>query len=317
MKRHLIKFKPGVIVPMVTPLNPDESPDLASIPAFVDFLVSRDVQGIFAMGTTGEVSRLSDTNRQKTIERTVAAVNGRVPVYAGITASTGTRQTLENLKAAEQAGVDFTVTTLPYYFPVEDVEEQVEFFLQVADTATRGVLLYNIPWTVVASIELKTVNRLVSHPNIIGIKDSSGDRSYLDQMIALRDPDSFRVLCGHEGLFEDRDLLSQTDGVISSTANIMPSTVSKLWQTEDAETFQRYMDRITEVNGKNSCAPYSSTVGLALRKLVLSHFDLIQPVTTLPHTRFTEDDFKLIETLAEKVARWEVVRGAAEPALAL
>ncbi|MGE4489030.1 MAG: dihydrodipicolinate synthase family protein [Kiritimatiellales bacterium] len=308
MKAYLKHFKSGVIVPMVTPLNPDESPDLPAIGKLVDFLVDRDVHGIFTLGTTGEVSRLSPDDCLRTIESTVEAVNGRLPVYAGISAATGTQQTLKNLKRAEAAGVDFTVATLPYYFPVEDLEEQVEFFLKVADTATRGILLYNIPWTVVAPIQVETIKRLVEHPNIIGIKDSSGDRDYLEQMIALRNPESFRILCGHEGLFSDTDLLSQTDGIISSTANILPSTVSNLWKNIiGGRDTQIDLERIGKVNSLNRCAPYSSTVGLALRKLVLSHFGLIQPVVSQPHTRFSPEDLKQIHALAEKIADWENV----------
>lgn len=306
MKMHLSKFKPGVIVPMVTPLNKNESLDASSIKKLVDFLIDRKVHGIFALGTTGEVSRLSQDDCLRTIEATAAAVNGRLPVYAGISACTGTQQTLKNLKSAERAGADFAVATLPYYFPVEDIEEQVEFFLKIADAASCGVLLYNIPWTVVAPIKIETVERLINHPNIIGIKDSSGDRTYIEKMISMRDEGSFRVLCGHEGLFEPA-LLSRTDGVISSTANILPSTVSNLWKYINSPDTGLYLKRISKINGFNNCAPYSSTVGLALRKLILSHFDLIQPVVTQPHTRFTAADYDQIAALAKEVAGWEHV----------
>jgi len=306
MKEHLSKFKPGVIVPMVTPLNEDESVDTAAVQPLVDFLVNGGVHGIFVLGTTGEVSRLSPDECLRTVETVVSAVNHRLPVYAGVSAPTGTQQTLKNLKRAEQAGADFAVATLPYYFPVEDIEEQVEFFLKVADAASCGVLLYNIPWTVVAQIKVETVERLINHPNIIGIKDSSGDRTYLENMIAMRDPDSFRVLCGHEGLF-DPGLLCRTDGVISSTANILPASISKMWASITSADVCQYLERITKVNGLNRCAPYSSTVGLALRKLILSHFDLIQPVVTQPHTRFTPADYEQIAALAKEVAVWENV----------
>lgn len=314
MKESLKKFLPGVVVPVVTPLNLDEAPDIPAIKRLADFLIERGVHGIFTLGTSGEVSRLSPDDCLRTIAGTVDAVQGRVPVYAGVTASTGTRQTLKNLKRAEEAGVDFIVATLPYYFPVEDIEEQMEFFLSVADTATRGVLLYNIPWTVVACIQIETVKRLLDHPNIIGIKDSSGDRGYLKQMIALRNPDSFRVLCGHEGLF-DPALLSRTDGVISSTANILPATVSRLWNHLHSPEAALDLERIAQVNGLNNCAPYSSTVGLALRKRVLSHFQLIQPVISQPHTRFSDADLSQIRKLAEEAARWEHVE-IPEPAAA-
>jgi len=289
---------------MVTPLNEDESVDTDAVARLVNFLIDGGVHGIFTLGTTGEISRLNSDECLRAIEAVVSAVDGRLPVYAGISAHAGTKQTLKNLKQAESAGTDYAVVTLPYYFPIEDVGEQIEFFRQIADAASCGILLYNIPWTVVASIQVETIEHLMQHPNIIGIKDSSGDRDYLNQMIALRDPDSFRVLCGHEGLFEPA-LLRETDGVVSSSANILPASVSKLWKQINSIDCERYLERIAKVNGLNECAPYSSTAGLVLRKRVLAHWGLIQPTTTQPHTRFSQSDLEKIEALADKAAEWE------------
>jgi len=304
MKYHSSKFKKGVIVPMVTPLNADESMDTGAVERLVNFLIGGGVHGIFTLGTTGEISRLDPGECLRTIKAVVSAVNGRLPVYAGISAHAGTKQTLRNLKQAERAGADFVVVTLPYYFPIEDVGEQIEFFLKIADAATCGILLYNIPWTVVASIQMETIECLAQHPNIIGIKDSSGDRDYLKQLLSLRDPESFRVLCGHEDLFEPA-LLRETDGIVSSSANILPSSVSRMWKQINSIDSERYLERIVKVNGLNHCAPYSSTAGLVLRKRVLSHLNLIQPIATRPHTQFTQGDLEKIEALAEEVAEWE------------
>lgn len=304
MKEYLSKFKQGVVVPMVTPLQPDESVDTEAFAPFVDFLLQGGVNGIFALGTTGEVSRLDAVEHRQVVEATVAAVAGRTPVYAGIGAHAGTRKTLGNLKQIEAAGADFGVVTLPYYFPITDVNEQVDFFARVADAASFGILLYNIPWTVAASILPETLERLAGHPNIIGIKDSSGDRDYFERLLSLRDPDSFHVLCGHEGLF-DPELLCRSDGMVSSSANILPASVSKAWKNIEGSGAKRYLDRVAEVNAMNDCAPYSSTTGLVLRKLVLSRLGLIQPVTTHPHTRFSPEDLEKIDALADTVSEWE------------
>ncbi|QHI69107.1 hypothetical protein GT409_06485 [Tichowtungia aerotolerans] len=289
---------------MVTPLHEDESVDTEAIVRLVNFLIGGGVQGILTLGTTGEISRLNQDSWQRTIETVVSTADGRIPIYAGISSHAGTQQTIRNLKSAESAGADFITVTLPYYFPIDDIHEQTEFFLTVADAASRGVLLYNIPWTVVASIRIETIERLIQHPNIVGIKDSSGDREYFKKLLALRDPNSFRVLNGHEGLL-DPALLHESDGIVSSTANILPSSTSKMWSKINSLESQAYLDRIAKVNSMNDCAPYSSTVGLALRKLVLSHFNLIKPVVTQPHTRFTKDDLESIAKLAEEAAEWE------------
>jgi 4-hydroxy-tetrahydrodipicolinate synthase len=307
----------GLVVPMVTPLHTDETVDTAAIGRLVEFLLERGSEGIFTLGTTGEVSRLSTAERSAAIAATVEAVAGRVPVYAGVAAQS-TRQAVIHRREAEMLGVDYTVATLPYYFPIEDAGEQEDFFLRLLEGASCPVLLYNIPWTVVAPIKLSVVVKLADHPKLAGIKDSSGDVSCLQNLAALRSAfPHLRVLCGHDALLREACAL-RLDGIVSSTANVLPRSVAKFWQAgqnAEVELCAELHGRFDLVNDFNGGMPYSSTTGLVLRKILLARLGLIQPFTTHPHARLAPEVHGDITVLASKIAAWEDVMPL-EPATA-
>lgn len=289
----------GVVVPILTPLNSQEEVDVKGIRRLVDFLIERGVDGIFALGTTGEVPRLTQQQRHSVLEATVESIAGRVPFYAGISSHGGTRQSITFRREAEALGADCTVFTLPYYFRIDDVDEQEEFFLQVADGATKPILLYNIPWAVTSTIDLEVVERLSLHPCIAGIKDSRGDKAYLTSLARMRKPGKFHVFCGHDELLElSREL--NLDGVVTSASNVLPSSTVAFWR-ESAP----YFERIARLNALNAAAPESSTNGLVVRKLILERLGVIGSTMTHPHTRFDQQAMARIMAFADEVAEWE------------
>ncbi len=289
----------GVVVPILTPLNSNEEVDVRGIRRLADFLIERGVDGIFALGTTGEVPRLTPQQRRTVLEATAEAVAGRVPFYAGVNSHGGTRQAIACRKEAEAIGADCTVFTLPYYFRIDDTDEQEEFFLKVADDAEKPVLLYNIPWAVTSSIDLDVAERLSSHPCIGGIKDSRGDAEYLTALSRLRRPGEFSVFCGHDDLLDlAREL--PLDGVVTSASNVLPASTSEYWRDGGSR-----LERIRRLNALNLAAPLSSTNGLVVRKLILEHLGIIGSTMTQPHTRFDAAAEARILAFAEEVAEWE------------
>lgn len=289
----------GVVVPILTPLDSHEEVDVPGIRRLVDFLIERGVDGIFALGTTGEVARLTPQQRRAVLEATAEAVAGRVPFYAGVNSHGGTRQAIVCRKEAEAIGADCTVFTLPYYFRIDDADEQEEFFLRVAEDARKPVLLYNIPWAVTSSIDIEVAERLASHPCIGGIKDSRGNVEYLTALSRLRRPGEFRVFCGHDDLLDlAREL--HLDGVVTSASNVLPSSTSVYWKEGGSR-----LERIHRLNALNLAAPTSSTNGLVVRKLILEHLGIIGSTMTQPHTRFDAEAVARIIAFAEEVAEWE------------
>ena len=211
----------GVIPPMITPLTEDGAIDLDGTQRLVAHLLTGGVSGIFVLGSSGEGPWLTPTQSQQVIEGVAIAVNGRVPVLAGIL-EPSTQRVVEMLGNAERAGADAVVVTTPYYFE-SDAAVHAHHFSSIADNTDLAVVLYNIPSKTHANLSVETVAQLLEFENIVGIKDSSGDWEQVSGLLALRQlrPD-FRVLQGAEGL-SGRSLLAGVDGLVPGLGNLMPS----------------------------------------------------------------------------------------------
>lgn len=215
----------GVIPPLVTPINQDETVNYHQLKQVIDHLIDGGVDAIFINGSTGEFARFPGETREIILAEAVKLTAKRVPVYAGV-GDAGQELVLRNIKWAEQAGADALVVSLPYYFPVREDGEAVPFFLAAAESTRLPVMLYNIPSTTGASISLDAIEALFPLDNIIGIKDSSGDLPRLLETIKRfkgRDKD-FAVVIGSEELSYE-GLKAGADGLVPSMANPFP----KLW----------------------------------------------------------------------------------------
>src|SRR6476620_5568053 len=164
----------GIIPPVVTPFTNDQEIDLQRLKAHIDWQIECGVHGIFVLGTTGELYALDEREKQTVIATAVAHCRGRSPVYAGTGAET-TREVVRLTKMAEKEGADGVSVIAPYFIKPTQAE-LFEHFRKVAECTKLPVVLYNNPSTCAGlSIEPDTVARLAEVPNIIGIKDSSGD----------------------------------------------------------------------------------------------------------------------------------------------
>src|SRR5437660_1111125 len=164
----------GIIPPVATPMQANEDLDLPRLKWFIDHLINSGVHGIFVLGTNSEFYALDEREKQEVIATAVAHVNKRVPVYAGTGAET-TREVVRLTKMAEREGVRGVSVITPYFIKPTQAE-LLDHFRRVAESTALNVVLYNNPSTCAGlSIDPETVARLAEVPNIIGIKDSSGD----------------------------------------------------------------------------------------------------------------------------------------------
>jgi 4-hydroxy-tetrahydrodipicolinate synthase len=209
----------GIIPPVVTPMNADESLDLPGLKRHIDYLIGCGVHGIFVLGTTGEFYALDDHEKQTVVATAMAHVNNRLPVYVGTGAET-TREVLRLTKMAEKEGAAGVSVITPYFLkPTQP--ELVDHFRRVAESTSKSVVLYNNPATCGGlSIEPETVGKLAELPNIIGIKDSSGDLQNTIEIIR-RVPATFSVLNGRDTLIAAA-LISGAKGAIPASCNIAP-----------------------------------------------------------------------------------------------
>jgi 4-hydroxy-tetrahydrodipicolinate synthase len=210
----------GIIPPVVTPMRADEELDLDRLRKLIDHLIGRGVHGIFVLGTTSEFYALGEAEKQAVIATAVEHVNKRVPVFAGTGAET-TREAVRLTKMAEKERVDGVSVITPYYVSPTQAEI-ADHYRKVAESVATPVLLYSNPSTCGGTkIDVETVARLAELPNIVGIKDSSGDLQGLIEMVRVAPPERFAVFQGRDTLILPA-LQFGAKGAVPGTCNIAP-----------------------------------------------------------------------------------------------
>ena len=188
----------GIIPPVATPMQANEDLDLPRLRWFLDHLLAAGIHGVFVLGTNSEFYALDEREKQEVVATAVAHVRGRVPVFAG-TGAESTREAVRLTKMAEREGVDGVSVITPYFISPSQ-QEIYDHYRRIAESTSLPVLLYNNPATCGGvKIEVDTVARLAEIPNILGIKDSSGDLQNTNECIRVV-PDRFAVLQGRDTL---------------------------------------------------------------------------------------------------------------------
>lgn len=219
----------GIITPIVTPMAEDESINLKELRVQVNRQIASGVNGLFCLGTNGEVYALSTEEKNEVIRTVVDETKGRVPVYAG-TGCIRTRETIELSLQAKDLGVDALSIVSPYYVAVSQ-DELYGYFSEIAESVDLPIVLYNIPARTGNNIDYKTVRKLVKFENIVGIKDSSGNFDNTLRYLENTDP-RLSVLAGSDSLIL-WSLLAGAAGAIAGTANVFPEIavrIYSLWQ---------------------------------------------------------------------------------------
>lgn len=211
----------GSIVALVTPFNTDGSVDHGRLRALVDWHIENKTDAILVLGTTGETASTTLEEDIQTVECVMRQVNGRVPVIAGSGSNSSEMQKHKSIVYSEM-GADALLCISPYYVKTNE-EGMYRHFMMSADAASAPIILYNVPGRTGCKISPEVVRRLSVHPNVIGIKEASGDMSYA-MKIARYLNDDFAMYCGNDDITVP--LLSVgASGVISVWANIMPREV--------------------------------------------------------------------------------------------
>ena len=208
----------GSIVALVTPFNADGSVDHGRIRKLVDWHIENKTDAILALGTTGETASTTLEEDIKTLETVISQVAGRVPVIAGSGSNSSDMQRHKSI-VYSQMGADALLCITPYYVKSNE-EGMYRHFMMSAEAEVAPIILYNVPGRTGCKISPEVVRRLSSHPNVMGIKEASGDMSYA-MKVARYIGDDFAMYCGNDDITVP--LLSVgASGVISVWANIMP-----------------------------------------------------------------------------------------------
>ncbi|MFT3876853.1 MAG: 4-hydroxy-tetrahydrodipicolinate synthase [Propioniciclava sp.] len=241
MKTNQIR---GIIPAIVTPFHDDESLNEAELRAHTRRMLDAGVHGVFPGGTNGEFFAMSASERLRVLDVVLDEVDGAVPVYAGTGAVT-TREAIELSVAAEKAGASALSVITPY-FGAASQPELIAHFTAVAESVSIPVILYNIPARTGNAIAPATLGELSKVPNIVGIKDSSGNYDTILQYLDRVEGQDFAVLCGNDALILWA-LLAGASGSITGVANVHPETmvgIYESWKAGDLEAAKRYQSSI-------------------------------------------------------------------------
>ncbi len=210
---------------LVTPFRKDGGVDEPALHALVNWQIESGIDFLVPCGTTGEASTLTEAEWLRVVELVVAATAGRVPVFAGCTHNATHEAVAKARKLAQVHGLTGILTANPYYNRPGQ-EGQYQHFRAVAEAVDLPVLLYNIPGRTGANLEPATVLRLAELPNVIGIKESSGNLAQITELLTTA-PRNFKVFAGDDGIALPVISLGGS-GLISVASNAIPGQMSRM-----------------------------------------------------------------------------------------
>jgi 4-hydroxy-tetrahydrodipicolinate synthase len=246
----------GIVVPIVTPMNEDESINTEELRRQVDRQIEAGIHGIFPFGTNGEGYILSFSEKELVLKTVIDQVNGRVPVYAG-TGCISTKETIEQCKMAIDCGADILSVITPSFAKASQHELYVHYKTVAEAVPDAPIVLYNIPARTGNALAPETVAELAKIDNIIGAKDSSGDWDNLSAYIELTKGMDFGVLSGNDSLIL-KALKAGAKGAIAGCANVYPKNMVGIyenWAKGDLDAAQKCQDAVAPLR---ACFKYGN-----------------------------------------------------------
>jgi 4-hydroxy-tetrahydrodipicolinate synthase len=241
----MVKEIKGIVIPMVTPFNEDESLNEVVLRQIVNYLVTNGVHGLFPCGSQGEFYALSLDEKKRVIDLVLAENNGRafvMPATGGIT----TRESIELSRYAEKAGADAVSVITPYFIKPTN-EELRQHYLRIAEAVTIPVLAYNNPDRTNVPLAPSVVAAVAQEaPNFLGVKDSSGDLTntlaYMEQC-----PAGFRTLMGRDTMIY-AGLCYGCVGAVAATGNVVPEIAVGIYEAFMAGNHALALERQRQLN---------------------------------------------------------------------
>ncbi|MDO4182570.1 MAG: dihydrodipicolinate synthase family protein [Coriobacteriia bacterium] len=231
------KFK-GVIPPVVIPLTKEKTLDLDAFTNTINRMINAGVDGLFFLGSSGEVAFLTDAQRYHILMEAVAIVNGRVPVMAGII-DMETLRVVDQAKRASSFGVDALVATAPFY-ALGGPKETERHFRAIREYTDLPLFAYDLPVCVHTKLDPTMLVRLGRDGVLQGVKDSSGDDVNF-RWLCLQNEDAghpLRLFTGHE-VVVDGAYLSGADGSVPGLANLVPAKYVEQWRAYQAGDWEK------------------------------------------------------------------------------
>ena len=270
----------GSIVAIVTPMLKDGGVDWKGLEKLVEWHIEQGTNSIVAVGTTGEASTLSMEEHTQVIKEIIRVANKRIPIIAG-TGANSTREAIELTKAAKDLGADAALLVTPYYNKPTQ-EGLYQHYKAVAEAVELPLILYNVPGRTGVDLSNDTAVRLAEIPNIVGIKDATGD--------VPRGKALIEALNGKMAVYSGDDetawelMLLGADGNISVTANIAPKAMSEVCAVaiaKDEPQAKTLNNKIANLHNILFCESNPIPVKWALHEMGLIDTGIRLPLTPL------------------------------------
>ncbi|WP_151859465.1 4-hydroxy-tetrahydrodipicolinate synthase [Acinetobacter nosocomialis] len=270
----------GSIVAIVTPMLKDGGVDWKGLEKLVEWHIEQGTNSIVAVGTTGEASTLSMEEHTQVIKEIIRVANKRIPIIAG-TGANSTREAIELTKAAKDLGADAALLVTPYYNKPTQ-EGLYQHYKAVAEAVELPLILYNVPGRTGVDLSNDTAVRLAEIPNIVGIKDATGDIPRGKALI--------EALNGKMAVYSGDDetawelMLLGADGNISVTANIAPKAMSEVCAVaiaKDEPQAKTLNNKIANLHNILFCESNPIPVKWALHEMGLIDTGIRLPLTPL------------------------------------
>jgi len=284
----------GIIVPILTPLNKDETLDEKGFQKLLQYVLEGGVHGVFVLGTAGEFPAFDYKERERIVEIAMEEINGKIPVLVG-TSDPSTRQVIEHIRRATKVGVDAVVVCPPYYYPLTQ-EEIIIHYTTIANHSKLPIIIYNIPSTTKVTIETKTVLTIVERSRIVGVKDSSGNfNSFLELLAFIKS--KIPIFQGIGSLTAVSIICGAAGGVMA-VANLMPRETAYLYRLIQEKKFEEAMVLQEKINKISRIFKSQSThAGL---KMALSLKGICSPYVAKPISPVSkENEAKIKKVLKE------------------
>ncbi len=214
----------GTGVALVTPFRKQDAVDFSKLELMINNIIDNGINFIVALGTTSEAATMTDTEKSAVLDFIVETTAGRVPIMLGL-GGNNTNAIASTINQVSFEGIDGILSVAPYYNKPQQ-RGLVQHFRYIAEISPVPVILYNVPGRTSVNLTAETTLQLAEEPNIIGIKEASGNMSQIMEILRCK-PEGFQVLSGDDALTLPMIAMGAT-GVISVMANALPKEMSEM-----------------------------------------------------------------------------------------
>lgn len=294
----------GIVTAMVTPINAAGGINEEATRKLVNRLIDSGIHGLFILGTNGEFYALTDAEKIKLAKIVVEETNGRVPVFAGA-GGISTEGVIHLAKEFVKVGVDAISVITPFLIKIDD-DELIYHYETIANESPLPVILYAIPKNTGIHISEAVYEKLLTHSNIVGIKDSGGDIDVLKMYIEMNKREDFSVLVGSDSLILDALMLG-ADGAVAATSNVLTKTDIGIYQFFLEGELDKAREYQLSINEFRRILKFGTVPSVLKESLIFTQNNVGYPkAPVLPISKEHESEIKEVLRLYQEIEGYEV-----------